>query len=281
MLEQPDFLSDDSKDDEAFWPSFADIMMVITIIFLLMMVVMVIKNWELVEKLRFSVLAEQKTQQEMLERTEENQKLSDRLSDSEEELLRLKMELLEKSEEYNLLELVANEKSVTITQLEQSLVKKDFEYNQINSELENERSKQNQLTLALTSANEQIEEKNKTIAQLTDSTQSLREEFQTLNKKYQKLIRPARTTKGKHVVQITYTRNGRHPKIQIQLPKRKKMTVTRTRLETILTKLKKEHPNKLYLKIVFPEDRTISHSEAWKFTTSLLRKYDYYYQNSD
>ncbi|MFV2032561.1 MAG: hypothetical protein ACC663_08695, partial [Gammaproteobacteria bacterium] len=43
--------------DNSFWPSFTDIMMVVVMIFLLTSTILMVKNWELVEQLRESMMA--------------------------------------------------------------------------------------------------------------------------------------------------------------------------------------------------------------------------------
>jgi len=45
-----------------------------------------------------------------------------------------------------------------------------------------------------------------------------------------------------------------------------------------LEKLKKKHKSDLYVKIIIPEKSGLSYNEAWRFTTNLQQKYDYYFQ---
>ena len=49
-------------------------------------------------------------------------------------------------------------------------------------------------------------------------------------------------------------------------------------VEKRLDKLKQEHGEDLYVKIIIPKDSGLSYSEAWQFMRNLLVKYDYYYQ---
>ena len=49
---------DTLMDHTSFWPSFTDIMTVVVLIFLLTSIVVIARNWELVENLRTSILAE-------------------------------------------------------------------------------------------------------------------------------------------------------------------------------------------------------------------------------
>ncbi|HKF95638.1 MAG TPA: hypothetical protein VKB96_13795, partial [Gammaproteobacteria bacterium] len=50
---------DTLADHNAFWPSFTDIMTVVVMIFLLTSVIVIVRNWKLVDNLRASILAEQ------------------------------------------------------------------------------------------------------------------------------------------------------------------------------------------------------------------------------
>jgi hypothetical protein len=45
-----------------------------------------------------------------------------------------------------------------------------------------------------------------------------------------------------------------------------------------LGKLKNKLKDKLYVKIIIPEESGLSYNEAWSFTKDILSRYDYYYQ---
>ena len=51
-------------------------------------------------------------------------------------------------------------------------------------------------------------------------------------------------------------------------------------LEQKLSKLKQSKGKDLYVKIIIPEDSGLTYNEAWSFMRNLLKKYDYYYQDS-
>lgn len=115
----------------------------------------------------------------------------------------------------------------------------------------------------------------------TDETQllSLQGELDSLDKKYQKLLRPARSTKGKYVVAVIYTkRKGRGVyRLRANLEGEYK-NVSRKQLERKLSKLKKKHGTGLYVKVIIPENSGLSYNEAWKFTSTMQKSYDYYFQ---
>jgi chromosome segregation ATPase len=115
----------------------------------------------------------------------------------------------------------------------------------------------------------------------TDETQllSLQGELDSLDKKYQKLLRPARSAKGKYVVAVIYTkRKGRGVyRLRASLDSEYK-NVSRKQLEGKLSKLKKKYGTGLYVKVIIPENSGLSYNEAWKFTSAMQKSYDYYSQ---
>lgn len=114
---------------------------------------------------------------------------------------------------------------------------------------------------------------------LIANSNNLKEEYSQLRIKYEKLIKPARTSKGKKVVEIVYQKIANTKTISIKSPgSSKSINVSEKTLHRTLSGLKKKYPNKLYVKIIFPKDSFISHKEAWEFTINLLELYDYYYQ---
>ena len=49
--------------ENSFWPSFTDVMMVITLIFLMATSILVVRNWQLVAELQESIAAERLAEQ--------------------------------------------------------------------------------------------------------------------------------------------------------------------------------------------------------------------------
>ena len=109
---------------------------------------------------------------------------------------------------------------------------------------------------------------------------SLKGEYDTLDTKYQKLLQPARSSKGKFIVSVVYKKSGKRRIIRIKTsPSGSYKTVKKEQLHKMLTKLKKKHKTDLYLKIIIPSSSGLSYNEAWKFTSNLQRRYDYYFQS--
>ncbi|MEM7294835.1 MAG: hypothetical protein AAF420_15755, partial [Pseudomonadota bacterium] len=107
----------------------------------------------------------------------------------------------------------------------------------------------------------------------------LRTEYLELKSKYDKLVRPARTTKDKYVMSVRYSRLGETRTITIKRPEDGEFSVIeRDAMHALLTELKEQYQDKLYIKVIIPDDSNLSYNEAWAFTRELLSRYDYYHQ---
>jgi len=113
----------------------------------------------------------------------------------------------------------------------------------------------------------------------TRQMDSLQGEYDELRVKYDKLIRPARSARGKHVVTVRYWKENGHYQLRIRdTGETDYSVVSRKELHRRLSKLKDDHPGKLYVKLIIPDDSGLSYTEAWTFTMDILDKYDYYHQ---
>jgi predicted nucleic acid-binding Zn-ribbon protein len=118
-----------------------------------------------------------------------------------------------------------------------------------------------------------LETANRSQAKLTDS-------YDQLKAQYNRLVRPARSPKGRYVVEVRYTKSAGHPDIRMRVPTDTSFhSVDRSALESRLDKLVKAHPEGLYVKVIFPKNSGLSYTEAWQFTNALHAKYDYYYRD--
>lgn len=286
-------LNHSSQDEESFWPSFTDIMMVIVLIFLLAMLTLLLKNMDLVQQLRNSLEAERTATMQARSTTDINTQLSQRLQHLEEEAAMLRMRLIDLGEEntHTLAQLQASQQSNTdlktalaaLTIRHDTIVAEKNELEKNKAELAatllqreqdlKERQQQYQLSL------DQIAElKNASSAQL-DRLKQIEAEYASLEVKYNKLIRPARSSLGKYVVMVRYHKQDGQLAIEIKAEDDATFVpVDGTGLHTRLDQLQKQYGKKLYVRIVFPDDSGLSYTEAWNLTESLLRMYDYYYQ---
>lgn len=107
----------------------------------------------------------------------------------------------------------------------------------------------------------------------------LQEQYLTLKAQYDKLIRPARTTKGKNIASIRYYKDAGTKIIELKKPASQGFAVINaTTLHQEMEQLSATYKDKLYVKVIIPENSGLTYNEAWKFTTEMLNQYDYYHQ---
>jgi len=293
-------LNGDHSGDESFWPSFTDIMMVIVLIFLLAMVTLLVKNMGLVHQLRDSLAAERAATMQADSATDINTELNMRLQRLEEEAAMLRMRLIDLGEEHSrsVAQLKASEQENT--QLKSSLNAVTGERDNALSEKSVLESSRMELAATLQQREQDLQKRQQElaaqqqlyqlrlaeIASLKNSNDTqvdrltrLESEYANLEIKYNKLIRPARSSLGKQVVLVRYHKQDGKLLMEIKsLTDTDYIPTTGTELHKRLAQLQKEYGKKLYVRIIFPDDSGLSYTEAWNLTESLLRLYDYYYQ---
>jgi chromosome segregation ATPase len=276
---------DDSE--EGFWSSFSNVILVILKIFLLVIIVMALNNRNLLDELKHSVRAQEVAQQEAESAATQAQQLAvaaqksaqvaefqlkanatleeqldylqQRSASLEMDLLRSRAEAEEtrttsssKDAELSRLQALTQEQASTLTQREQSF-----------SMLQTELASKNTEALGLRTKVDESEKK----------LLSIQGELTELDQKYQKLLQPARSAKGKKVVEVMYSKSG----YSIRKPgESAARSVSREALEGELAGLKAQHSTELYVKVVIPDNSGLSYNEAWRFTNDMLTKYDYY-----
>ncbi len=108
----------------------------------------------------------------------------------------------------------------------------------------------------------------------------LANEYNVLEQKYNKLIKPSRSAVGKHVVEVRYEKQTEQAVIQFRAAENDRyQVISRAQLEDKLAQLKERYQKTLYVKIIIPDNSGLSYNEAWSFMMSILEKYDYYYQD--
>ena len=294
------------QTDEGFWPSFTDIMTVIVMIFLLVMVILLLRNMELMEQLQATVEAEREASALAESTGTEKAILSAKLVLAERQVGQLRAELkrLEAVEEQqeaaiasqrHQITTLSREKDQLSTQVSRltteserlnnrlALATRDVERlaNDLDQAARKQALTQADLDALRRSYSEQEAELTAALASNASTTQELAElqtDYSDLKIKYDKLVRPARTPKGKIVVEVRYAKVGGNYRIDYKGPGDSGFQrVSRKSLDSKLTALK-ERDNNLYIKVILPKDSGLSYSEAWSFTNHLHRNYDYYYQ---
>ena len=286
-------LRGNNLSSDSFWPSFTDIMMVVVMIFLLTSTILMIRNWELIEQLRNSIYAEQQASEIIKNTSQENVTLEEQLVNAQNEISILRVQLMQASEQNSSLQDTLTEKDnqiIIITSENQTIQNSLLESNRQITDLSSQTQQLQADLVALRSnmnqqANELKESRNQIIilTREKDSQASslinIESTYDKLKVKYDKLIKPARSAKGKHVLEVNYQSINGVEKIRF---KGEKDTVYKTlsskELHAELAKAKKEFPKTLYIKIIIPTESGLSYNEAWAFMKDLLEKYDYYYQ---
>jgi len=314
--------------ENSFWPSFTDIMMVITMIFLMATTILVVHNWQLVAELQESITAEQIAFQMIESTSQENATLEERLANAEQSNSILRLRLLKKDEELDLAQIAIREQETRIASMELQNSELIFSLDQtqtqlatanleidtattqseelsrqlagLNQQLAQQQLENDQTMALLDTARKQIEglsesskRQQQSIAQLTQDKALLNQEiesynqqlltlkgdYETVKSKYEELIKPARSARGKYIAQVYYVKGKSGNVIRYKQPGDKGFsTLSLAEVETRLAQLKREHGKNLYVKIIIPEDSGLTYNEAWEFMRSLLVKYDYYYQ---
>ena len=314
--------------DNSFWPAFTDIMMVITMIFLMATSLLVVRNWQLVAELRESIAAEQLASQLFETTTEENVTLEERLANAEQSNSILRLRLMKKDEELKLASEALRQQESDITALEienvdfrESLEQAKAAVASANLEIEkvttDYRDLQSQLASLGAQLNQQkldheqtrilLADARREIESLTQSSLSQQEniaslkqektllgreidaynrqlltlkgEYEVVKSKYDELIKPARSAKGKFIAEVYYIKGKNGEIIRFKQPGDTDfVSLPLAEVEKRLAKLKAEKGKDLYVKIIIPQNSGLSYNEAWNFMRKLLVKYDYYYQ---
>jgi len=279
-------------NSESFWPSFTDIMMVVVIIFLLTSILLMVKNRELFDQLRNSMAAEQHAEEIIQNTSLENATLEEQLAQAQNEISMLRMQMLQASEQTNQLNMELEDKDHQIVivltdneQLKSTVDKNENQIIRLSSHISAMQNNLSQLNIDIEQKHNELEQERQKIIIVTQQrdTQSrkmasLEDDFGSLKVKYDKLIKPARTAKGKHVVSVNFERIKGKERIRFKGIGEKNYTiVSEKQMHSKLAKLKKKHPKKLYIKIIIPKESGLTYNEAWTFMKNLLNKYDYYY----
>jgi chromosome segregation ATPase len=290
-----------------FWPSFTDIMMVVVMIFMFASVVLILRNWELVQELRTTMESERVAEEMARNVTETNATLEEQLAQAQYLLSEQRMQNMQLSEENEKQRetLAANDQRLLQlsgqlsesegalqretrqrAQLEEQLQKSQGDLALINEQYAQQQQRLSSVSTQLTALEDSHRQQSEQLTRIMqdNSTQTqhlttMQQEYDTLKVKYDKLIKPARTAKGKHVVEVRYEKRDGKETIRFKdSDETTSSLVSRKVMHQRLSELKTAHPGKLYVKIIIPADSGLSYNEAWGFMKGLLEKYDYYHQ---
>lgn len=286
---------------DSFWPSFTDVMMVVVMIFIMASLIMVVKNWDLVAELRATIRAEREAREFARNTDATNKTLAEQLAEVQHQLSELRIQLMRVREESKMKSRLIDERDEQLIAINERVRDLSGKLGTANRELVSldemlaairaQHDEKAERLLALTEEYSTLQAKHRTTENELGELQQLRQQserllvdlqgdYDDLKVKYDKLVKPARTAKGKYVVEVRYEKRGTSHHIDYKEPGANSYTaVTREELDRHLTKLKESHPGKLYIKIIIPSNSGLSYNEAWQFTKDVLAKYDYYHQN--
>jgi chromosome segregation ATPase len=293
---------------DSFWPSFTDIMMVVVMILIMTSTLLMLRNWDLVHELRETIMAEHEAEELARSMTETSATLEEQLAQVQHANSELRMQLMRANEssqslhekltasQQQLLALKSEKQQLTAslqqsrrdTQLgEDQLTQSRAEYDQLTTTHATLQERLQQVLGELEQSERNSQEQTAELAGLRKGSvlneqqlAMLQGEYDELVVKYDKLIRPARSAKGRHVVAVRYWKDGEYYQLRIKDAGEDDYTVvTRKELHRRLSELQKAHAKKLYVKLIIPDDSGLSYNEAWGFTMDILEKYDYYHQD--
>jgi hypothetical protein len=289
--------------ENTMWPSFTDIMTVILMVFMLTMVVVIIKNADLINQIRLSRSLQAESEQQLMSNVQVLADLRLRNNDLEEAVRSARMEIILLSDEMQRLDTNLVVKAAAIARLSgekeelqenlrlirMQMAEKDEELEDAQlmiGGIRDEAERVNrQLSLQLAQLLSQLEENEMTMLELTNEKTDLelalarqRKDFSSLEDKYLRLVRPARSSQGKEVVAVQILKsNGGVDYLIKDLGQSRWRSLTRSKLFSRLGQLKDELGDGLYIKVVIPDDSGLSYNEAWDFTKTVLSQFDYYY----
>ena len=336
-----------SINEENFWPSFTDIMMVVVIVFLLSGTVAVLHNWDLSRQVQETAALEQQAREraedlnlrqillqlelgEMRTRMEKTREAlqgkigqlearerdlagaqtalaeqQTQLVDVREEHARAQAEMrtrMEKTREAlqgKIGQLEARERDLAGAQTalaEQQAQLADIreEHARVQAEMRESQTISAERRQELLEVQEQLAqmqeegvlreqmyvEVEKQQRQTREELELLQKEYEQMGEKYAALSKPARSPLGKVVAAVRYRKVEGQPSLMLKPPDAAKFEpVEKEEMHRVLSGLKQEHGDKLFVRIVIPMDSNLTYQEGWRFSLDLLRRYDYYYQN--
>ena len=291
---------DADTGSDSFWPSFTDIMMVVVMIFMIASTVLMLRNWELVEKLRATIEAEYAAMALARSASETSATLEEQLAQAQHANTEMRMQLMRVTErnatlseqlsgqEQQLLELETDNQKLaaSLQKYRFDALLNDDQLKQARDEVNTLQQRMQQVLDELTGSEEVKQKQATELAALRlgnslteQQLLSIQNDYSELQIKYDKLFQPARSAQGKHVVTVRYWKEGKLYHLRIKdLDEEDYRVVSRDELHRQLAALKEKHGDKLYVKLIIPDNSGLSYNEAWGFTVEMLDKYDYYHQ---
>ncbi len=289
--------------EASFWPSFTDIMTVILMVFMLTMVVVIIKNADLIDQIRLSRQLQAEAESQLAANAQILADLRVRNTDLEEAVRSTRMEIILLTDEARRIREGLDIKAAAIARLDEAneelsenlrlirlqLAEKQTELSDTQAMIggirtEAERANR-ELSRQIAELLSRLEADQTTLLTLSNEKSDLemalarqRQDFSSLENKYLELVRPARSSEGKAVAAVQFRRVQGERQYQMKgVGVEQWETVSRDELYRRLGELKTRWGAELYVKVVIPDGSGLSYNEAWDFTKDVLTDFDYYY----
>ncbi len=210
---------------------------------------------------------------QMADMSAEQNKLNQTLESRVNDLSRTKQLLAQANSAMNSLQSKLDINSIALSRRERELEAQSVTLSSREQELE-KLSRQSQLNL------DNLSQYERQIAAAQQQHSILAGEYENLEDKYNKLIKPSRSAIGKYVVEVLYEKLDGQDFIRFRESDQESyQKVSEAAMHQKLEKLKAQYKDTLYVKIIIPDNSGLSYSEAWTFMSGILDKYDYYYQD--
>ncbi|MCB1184426.1 hypothetical protein KDM41_13410 [bacterium] len=292
-----------SGGEAEFWPSFTDIMTVILMVFMLTMVVVIIRNADLIDQIRLARSLQADAESQLADNVQVLADLRVRATDLEEAIRSARMEIILLTDEAERLRDGMDIEAAAIARLEGENAELEESLRLIRLQLEEKRDELAGAQAMIGGIRDEAERRNRDLSrQIADLLSRLeaneatmltlsgeksdlemalarqRQDFDSLEDKYLKLVRPARSSAGKAVASVQFQRVMGERRYQLKDVGRDAWeTVSRDELYRRLGALKERLGAELYVKVVIPDGSGLSYNEAWDFTKDILTRFDYYY----
>lgn len=298
---RPHAFHESQNTEESFWPSFTDLMMVVVMIFLVTTSALYIRNWQLVKEMS-AMIESERMAREVAQKTLRAQGSKDALVDKansdlmavSQEKAKLRLSLAEATESLRVVQMMRNALQLKSSRQVANLLAANTTKEQLALQLDAETKQAHAASIELTASKEQLLalqqaqiHSGQSLDSLkidydatTDRLVQLRTDYSVLKNKYDKLLRPARSTQGKFVVTLRHGKTNGALYYDFRLPGDDTYSrVSASDMHQRLTETLNDKGDDLYLKLVYPKTSGLSYEEAFGFRNSVLSKYDYYYRD--
>ena len=298
---RPNAFHERQNTEESFWPSFTDLMMVVVMIFLVTTSALYIRNWQLVQEMS-AMIESERMAREVAQKTLRAQGSKDALLDqasadlstASEEKGKLKLSLADATDSLRVVQMMRDALKLKSNRQIADLLAANTAKEQLALQLDAEKKRAHITSFELTASKEELlalqqvqinsgqslESLKIDYDATTDRLVRLRTDYSVLKSKYDKLLRPARSTKGKFVVTLRHGKSNGALYYDFRLPSDDAYARVRASdMHRLLAELLGDKGDDLYLKLIYPKTSGLSYEEAFGFRNSVLNKYDYYYRD--